>query len=152
MNKHFVATTALALVLSHTSIFVIVALCPHLGSKAVSCDLQAASAESSHHEMDHSQMMVSGPLSTETKDSTAAALTEPIGSCKHCALHSRTSPNTGSPGEWSIPQRSGDLTLALPLAKFTPVRTLPPAVVGTKAHGPPGNEIPRHVLLSTFRI
>ena len=153
MHKRYLATTvlALAVVFSQTGSFVIAALCPHLSSKARSCDSQAP-AESAHHDMDHMQMESTGPQFTLTTDSTAAAVTEPIGSCKHCAVHSRTSPNTGSLGEWSIPQRSVDLTISLPVAKVTAVPTLPVVVLPSRAHGPPRNKISRHVLLSIFRI
>lgn len=155
MHKRFLATIvlALALVLGQGGTFLVAALCPHLSSNAVSCESQVAPAEAAaHHEMDHMQPDSTAPQSTLNVNATAAAVTEPMGSCKHCAIHSGTSPNTGSFHELNISQRSADPTLLAPVAAVASVSTLPAAVLASRSHGPPGNEISRHILINIFRI
>ena len=156
MHKRFFATTviALALLFGQIGTFVVAAFCPHLSSKVVSCETQAAPAESesANHGMHDMQMEATESLPNHAEGNVAIPTAEPTGSCKHCALHSRTSPNKTSLRESNIPQRSVDLTISLPVADVTLAPKFPAAVMPARAHGPPGNETPRHVLINIFRI
>ena len=155
MHKRFLATTviALALVFSQIGTFIVAALCPHVTSKVVSCETQAAPTESDETmAWIDMQMESTESLPNHAEGNAALATAEPTGSCKHCALHSRTSPNKTSLRESNTPQRSVDLTISLPVADVTLAPKFPSAVRPARAHGPPGNETPRHVLINIFRI
>lgn len=155
MHNRFLATTviALALVFSQTGTFIVAALCPHLSSAAVACETPAAPTQSADHGMNHHmQMEPTGSLSTQPDGSTATAMAEATGSCKHCALHSRKRPNTASLRESNIPQRSSDQTISVSVTEVSVAQIFPAVVLPARAHGPPGTEISRHVLINIFRI
>jgi hypothetical protein len=75
----------------------------------------------------------------------------PVETCGHCWLHSQ--PVSGSatvvavdPSKRMIDTDASLTNCALVLRCALPVR------VGPSEHGPPGNSIPRHVLINVFRI
>jgi len=154
MHKRFLATTvlALALLFSQGGSFLVAALCPHLRSGVMSCAIQVPPSETSHHDMDHMQMDSLKKESRPPQDDNAVALGEPMGSCTHCSVHSRTTPNAVSLRESDVPQRSGDRALTVPASSVLPVAISPAAVPASRAHGPPGEHISRHILISIFRI
>jgi hypothetical protein len=153
MHKRFLATTvvALALIFSQGGSFLVAALCPHFTSKAVSCETSGAPAKMEHHDMDHMQMDSSEQEPSLYGVSIAASVGEPMGTCNHCAMHSGRN-STASLHEWSMAQRSGDPAISFSVATPAPVSTPPKAVLAFRAHGPPGNEISRHILINVFRI
>ncbi|MBA2527831.1 MAG: hypothetical protein H0V18_18925 [Pyrinomonadaceae bacterium] len=151
MHKRFLATTILAtaLLLSQGGNFLVAALCPHLQSGMASCKAQLAVATMSHMDMGHMGMEHE---SAANLDPHAVALGQPIGSCSHCAVHSRTNPNTASLSATEAVKRSADWNIPLHLSRVAPVALSPVAVLNSRAHGPPGETTPRYILINIFRI
>ena len=152
MYKRFLAITVLgvALLFSQGGSFLIAALCPHLRSAQISCNTHDTGFAMSH-DMGH-MAMDSMDESASNPDPNAVALGEPIGLCSHCAMHSSTAPPAVSLREIEVSKRSG--TFAIPDAAPGVVSVEMPylAILISRAHGPPGETIPRHVLINIFRI
>ena len=108
-------------------------------------------SEMSDDEMGH-MAMDSMDESASTPDPNAVALGEPIGLCSHCAMHSRTVPPAVSLREIEASKRSGTFVIpdALPQVVSVEMRYL--AIFTSRAHGPPGETTPRHILINIFRI
>jgi len=85
-------------------------------------------------------------------DSNAYALGEPIDACSHCAVHSRTTPNTVSLRATEAAKRSIDFNIPLNVSEVAPAIVSPVAVLTSRAHGPPGEARPKHILINIFRI
>lgn len=151
MHKRFLATTflATALLFSQGGNFLVGALCPHLRSGMASCGTQLAEPTMSHEGMGHMGM---SHEAAPNPDPDAVALGQPIGSCPHCAVHSRTTPNTASLRETEAAKRSVHLDIPLQVSKVAPVTQSPVAVLTSRAHGPPGDPTPRYILINSFRI
>jgi hypothetical protein len=153
MYKRFPAITVLgvALLFSQGGSFLIAALCPHLRSGQVSCNTHHTGSTMSHHNMGEMAMDPTHE-SASNPDPNAVALGEPIGLCSHCAMHSRTAPPAVSLREIEASKRSG--TFAIPDAVPQVVSAEMPylAILTLRAHGPPGETTPRHVLINIFRI
>lgn len=152
MHKRFLATTVLAgaLLFSQGGNFLIAALCPHLRSGMASCETQRVGVPMSHEDMGHMAHMEQEPAAQPNRD--AVALDEPVAPCSHCAVHSRTTPNTASLRESEAAKRSADLNIPLHFSRVAPVTGSPVAVLTSRAHGPPGEARPRHILINIFRI
>ena len=156
MHKRFLLITVLgvALLFSQVGSFLIAALCPHVRSGQVSCNRH--SSESTMSEMADDEMghmaMDSTDESASNPDPNAVALGQPIGLCSHCAMHSRTAPPAVSLREIEASRRSG--TFAIPDAVPRIVSAEMPylAIFTSRAHGPPGQTLPLHVLINIFRI
>ncbi len=151
MHKRFLATTVLAtaLLFSQGGNFLVAALCPHLQSGMASCETQLAESTMSHEDMGHMGM---GHESASNLNSDAGAFGQPIKPCSHCAVHSRTNPNTASLRETEAAKRSADLSIPLPFSRVSPVSVPTVSVLTSRAHGPPGQPTPRHILINIFRI
>ncbi len=154
MIKRLVSTTFLcfALLFGQGGVLLIAALCPHLQSGMPSCETQGSTAPMTHEEMGHmghTEMKDDPELQPEA-DTTA--LGQPLGKCSHCAVHSRTTPNPASVRETEAPKRSVDLNLPLHLSRVAPIALPSLPVLTSRAHGPPGEGIPRHILVNIFRI
>ena len=163
MHKRLAATTVLgvALLFSQGANVLVAALCPHLRSPAEPCITQAPKTDSDHQHhqhMNHQEMdssegkSVSAEPSASGEGSEGVALSQPVGTCPHCSMHSRTSSNPASFREIETAKRESDLSIPL-LAQsivFEHVSSVPNHV--SMAHGPPGSELPRHVLINVFRI
>ncbi|MGI9067967.1 MAG: hypothetical protein ACR2HX_16395 [Pyrinomonadaceae bacterium] len=151
MHKRFLAHTVLgiALLFSQGGTFLVAALCPHLQSGMASCETQLAVPTMSHEDMGH-MGMEHEPVSNVSAD--ALAVGQPIGPCSHCAVHSRTNPNPNSLRETETPKRSVELSIPLQVSRVAPVAASPVAVLTSRAHGPPGDPTPRHILINIFRI
>lgn len=150
MRKRFVATIVLAaaLLFSQAGNFLVGALCAHK-SGMTSCMKQLAAPTMSHEGMGH---MATEHEAATTEDSDAAAVGQPVGPCSHCAVHSRTIPNTAALCETDTAKRSIDLNIALDFSKSAPVTVPPTGILAARAHGPPGETTPRHILINIFRI
>ena len=156
MHKRFLVITVVgvALLFSQGGSFLIAALCPHLRSGQVSCNKH--SAESTMSEMADNEMghmaMDSMDESASNPDPNAVALGEPIGLCSHCAMHSRTVPPAVSLRETEASKRSGTFVIpnAVPQLLTAKMPYLP--IFSSRAHGPPGQTTPRHILINIFRI
>lgn len=153
MHKRFVATTvlAIALLFSQGGNFLIASLCPHLRSSMASCELQLAERSMSHEEMGHMHTQSTERTATE-QNFDGIALGRPTGECSHCAVHSGTTSSTISLRETEAAKRVGDLNIPLTFSRVAPVVTSPLVMLTARAHGPPGEAIPRHLLLNVFRI
>jgi hypothetical protein len=154
MHKRFLATIglAVALLFSQGGNFLVAALCPHLQSGTASCETQAAGAPMSHEDMGHMGHMEMKPQPASQPTPDAFALDQPIGPCSHCAVHSRTTPNAVSLRETEAAKRAVDLSIPLHSSGVAQVAVSPVAVLTSRAHGPPGEAIPRHILINIFRI
>ncbi len=154
MHKWFLVSTLLgiALLFSQAGNFLVGALCPHLRSASASCDMQVSETEMSHEEMDHAGMGSMGNEPAAQRNNGADALGQPTKPCSHCAVHSRSSSNAISLREADGPKRSADLTIPLTVSTIVPVATASAAVLTSRAHGPPGELRPRHILINIFRI
>ena len=158
MHKRFLTTTVLtALLFSQGASFLIAALCPHLRSGMPSCETPLSEPTESHEDMAHADMghmshneMAPEPSSQPNPD--AAALGRPLGSCLHCAVHSRTTPNTVTLRSAEAAKRSVDLNISQHVSRVATVTASPLTVLTSRAHGPPGEAIPRHILINIFRI
>jgi hypothetical protein len=90
--------------------------------------------------------------SASNPDPNALALGEPIGLCSHCAMHSRTVPPAVSLRETEASKRSGTFVIPDAVPQIVWVETPYLAIFNSRAHGPPGETTPRHVLINIFRI
>lgn len=151
MHKRFLANTVLgvALLFSQGGTFLIAALCPHLQSGTASCEAKPADPATSHDDMGHVGMEHE---TAPNPDPDAVALGQPQGSCSHCAVHSGTNPNTAPLRQAEAVKRSVDLNIPLQVSKVALVAASPVPVLTSRAHGPPGDPTPRHILINIFRI
>lgn len=142
MNRRLVATAiiALAVLFSQGGGSALAVLCPHLRSLNNSChETQAQEFAASHHELERPN-----GHAFETTDSAAP--------CNHCAVHSRTKREDSTLQPANTSQRASDLTTS-----SSPSITVPPSLLKTiawmaKAHGPPRDSGPLHLLHNVFRI
>ena len=157
MHKRFVATTVLgvALLFSQGGNFLIAALCPHLQSGTASCETRRADPAMSHEDMSHAGMdheSAPAPAPNPDPNSDVVAVGKPQGPCSHCAVHSRTTPRAASLRDTEAAKRLVGLNLPLHFSTVAPVTASPVAVLTSRAHGPPGDPTPRHILNNSFRI
>ncbi|HYJ89653.1 MAG TPA: hypothetical protein VEW46_26560 [Pyrinomonadaceae bacterium] len=154
MHKRLVANTVLsiALLFSQGGILLVAALCPHLQSGVASCETKLDESAMSHEDMGHMGHMEMEQEPASHPDADVAILGQPINPCSHCAVHSRTSPNTASLRQAEAAKRSVDLNIPVQFSRVAPFAASPVAVLTTRAHGPPGDPTPRHILINIFRI
>jgi hypothetical protein len=154
MHKRLVANTVLsiALLFSQGGTFLVAALCPHLQSGMASCETKLAEPVMSHEDMGHAGHMEMEQEPLSQPDADVAVLGQPINPCSHCAVHSRTSPNTASLRQAEAAKRSVDLNIPLQVSRVAPAAASSVVVLTSRAHGPPGNPTPRHILINIFRI
>ncbi len=154
MHKRFLAHAVLgiALLFSQGGSFLIAALCPHLQSGVASCETQLSESTMSHEDMGHMGHMEMEPEPATQPSAGVATLGQPIDPCSHCAVHSRKSPNTASLRQADVAKRSVDLKTPLQVFRVAPVAASPAPVLTSRAHGPPGDPTPRHILINIFRI
>lgn len=142
MNRRVVATAiiALAVLCSQGGGSALAAICPHLRSQNNSChETPAQNATDKHHEVERA----TGDA-FETTDASPA--------CNHCAVHSRNKRDDSTLQPANASQRASELTLAI-----SPSVAVPPSLLKTiawtaKAHGPPRDSGPLHLLNNVFRI
>jgi len=153
MHMRFLTTTviALTLIFSQGGSFLVAAMCPHLTSKVGSCESPDAPEEMDHHEMGHGQMDSVDQEPSPIGFAASPAVIESITDCNHCTIHSRTD-SKASLRDWSIPQRSSDRMVSLPVTTVAPAATSSEIVLTSRAHGPPGSEVSRYILVNVFRI
>lgn len=159
MNK-VLTTTALgvALLFSQGANVLMAALCPHLLSPAAPCITQSPKTNSDHEHMDHMEMdspegkSVSAAPSDSGEKAEGVALSQPVGPCPHCAMHSRSSSNLASFREIETAKRTSDLNISLLVEPIVLEQASAVPNFLSRAHGPPGSDLPRHVLINVFRI
>ena len=101
--------------------------------------------------MGHMEMEMERGLASQSSPN-AFALGQPNDQCSHCAVHSRTTPNTASLRQAEAAKRSVDLNIPHPVSRVAAVAASPVAILTSRAHGPPGETTPRHILINIFRI
>ena len=153
MHKRFFAAVGLAVVtlFSQSTGFLVAASCPHLRAPKTSTHCNAQPAEKSHHDLGHTPIDSAEAQSLNTGDE-AVSLGQPLGLCNHCAVHSRTSFNPAVLKGAEAPKRSHDLTISVLVSPVASIARSPSAVVTSRAHGPPGKQTPRHIVINIFRI
>jgi len=157
MRKQFLVITILAVSLLFTQGggFLVASLCPHLQSAMSSCVtplIATAMAHGNMETMEHNEMgsMEHAPAIDQGTD--AMAFGPPTSTCAHCSVHSRTTIPTVSLRESEASRRLADATLPLRFSSASLVPTPPVRRPVSRAHGPPGSNIARYVLINTFRI
>jgi hypothetical protein len=154
MHKRFLVITilAVALLFSQVSNLLIASLCPHLRSGFISCEIQVSQPIVSHEHMGHEQMESMETESTSEQNTYGNALDQPTEPCKHCAVHSRSGADPSSLRETEAAKRSIYLELPLIISRVVSVSPSFVTILSARAHGPPGYQRPRHILINTFRI
>jgi hypothetical protein len=151
MSKRLISTTLLsfALLFAQGGSFLIAALCPHLHTGIMRCDMPAQEPAMDHHQMAGMPM---GQESAESPlNSDAPAVDQPTRTCTHCSVHSRTTSNAFSVRHLEAAKRATDLASAVVLDR--PLPTIRhQARLTVRSHGPPGNTVSRHILIDVFRI
>lgn len=114
-------------------------------------DMQAQSGESADIEDDSEQTSETSQVESDSDSSgNPVAFDLPVETCGHCWVHSQ--PASGAnvvavdPSKRTIDTDALSTNDALVLRSALPVRVEP------SEHGPPGNSIPRHVLINVFQI
>ena len=140
MNRRFVATAiiALAVLFSQGGGSALAAICPHLRSLNNSCH------EMQTPEVDHYELERANGNAFETTDSGAA--------CNHCAVHSRTKRDESTLQPANTSQRANDLTISSTSSVAGPPSLSKATAWIAKAHGPPRDAGPLHLLNNVFRI
>jgi hypothetical protein len=160
MHKRLAATAVLgiALLLSQGANVLVAALCPHLRSPSEPCITEAAKTDADHEHMDHTEMdsseveSVSAEPSTFGEASKGVSLSQPVGACPHCAMHSRSSSNPASFREIETAKRANDINIPLAVVPVIHENESAVSVLTVRAHSPPGSELLRHVLINVYRI
>jgi hypothetical protein len=140
MNRRFVATAiiALAVLFSQGGGSALAAICPHLRLQSSGCH-ETVVAAANHHEPEHAP-----GVAFERTDSAA--------SCNHCAVHSRTKRHDSTLQPANTLQRASELTTSTAGSVAGPP-TLSKAIAWmARAHGPPRDSGPLHLLNNVFRI
>jgi len=161
MPKQFLVNIVLAsaLLFSQGGSFLIAALCPHLQSGTASCEAQVATPTMSHEQMAHEEMGhamhhgdSSEPESFATTNPGKIALSQLPEACSHCAIHSGTTPTGATLRFADTVKRSFDLNIPLAASRVGSVVASSVSVLSSRAHGPPGETVPRHLLINIFRL
>ena len=154
MRKRLIATIVLgvALLFSQVATVLVAALCPHLRSPAASCFTEMSAPATSHEHMDHMQMDHGESEPVVNENDEGVALGQPVKACPHCAMHSRSSSNPVSLRETKTAKRASDLNIPAAVEQVLSERPPSSSLVISRAHGPPGGLIPRHILIKIFRI
>lgn len=130
--------------------------CPHFSVRPVSIKQTGKPAtpvksEACHHEMAQMDMDDEAETSTADKLNPAQAVWElPDMPCGHCWMHSQPASGNstvvapGPSSESLAADAPVEAAFALPLTFINPITPV--------EHGPPGNSLPRHVLINVFRI
>lgn len=164
MHKRLVPTAILGitLLLSQGANVLVAALCPHLRSPAVSCITEIPEPEPEVCHEHNGQMetqtdstkseFVSEEPSESSETSEHFALTQPGRTCPHCAMHSRSNSNLASFREVETIKRARDLNTPLLVEPIVTEHESVAPVITSRAHGPPGDQLPRHILINIYRI
>ncbi|MDX6445623.1 MAG: hypothetical protein QOH71_2697 [Blastocatellia bacterium] len=115
-------------------------------------DMQAQSGESPDIEGDPEQTSETSQVESGSDASgNPVAFDLPVETCGHCWVHSQ--PASGSANVVAVdPSKRIIDTDALSTNDALVLRSALPVRVEPSEHGPPGNSIPRHVLINVFQI
>ena len=156
MPKRITLAVLLVLLLfSRGASFLKVEICPHLASSTVSHVARTLRPEASHEhvEADLGESETAFYQSSDAKETPAPVMiSQPPGSCAHCALHLRSSYITAALARSHTPRRASRFNAAF---LGTPINCEYASAIHkfvSRAIGPSGTELPRHVLINVFRI
>lgn len=147
MNRRFLAATilALAVLFSQGGGLVLAAICPHLRAQhGASCHENKHENSAHYHHMGHEMAPAGGDEVFESEETAI--------SCNHCAIHSRTKRDDSALQSTSILQRESDPPASISFHVVEPQSLLSTPAWSTKAHGPPVDTGPLHLLHNVFRI
>ena len=153
MTKRLFSTTFLSFVLlfGQGGTFLVAALCPHLRTGVMPCDMPAQGPVMDHDHMADMEMDQSGILAGNP-DLTAFNLLP--GQCGHCSVHSGTAPSSRiSIRHFEASKRATYLTGPLLVKASEP--TMSQVRERLTAHSlspPPGDTVSRYILIDVFRI
>ena len=150
MSRRLVLTIFVSVVLlfAQGGSFLIAAHCSHLRADVVLCDAGAQNSVPAHHHMPEMDQEVGKSL----VNGDESALDLPPGSCAHCAIHSRTTSTVFSVRDAEAPKRVSEHAVALVFETPELLLSQAPERLTARSHGPPGNNLSRHLLISIFRI
>jgi len=157
MHKQFWAITivAVALLFSQGGSILVASLCPHQQSSMPSCGSQLSAMAMVHGSIEHIEHVKMGSMEQApaiSQDADHFAFGQPTSTCPHCAVHSRTALNAASLRESEATRRFDDAIVPLQFPRIVRATAVPFHLPVSRAHGPPGSNIARYVLISTFRI
>jgi len=159
VNK-LLATIGLGITLlfSQGANVLVAALCPHLRSPAEESCVSHLPEPDAHHHMNHMEMdshegeFVTSESTDPKETAQSVFISQPTGLCPHCAMHTRLSSKAITFRETKVTNRAGDLKLALIIDPIVFEHKSVVSIPSSRAHGPPGEKPPRHVLINVFRI
>lgn len=154
------ATTVLgiALLFSQGANVLVAALCPHMRSPAQPCITEVPKTDPDHEHMDHMEKdssegaSVSAAPSDSGETAESVAFSQPAGTCPHCAMHTQSNSNPASFRDIETGKRASDLNIPLLVEPIVFEHEPEVAKLVSRSHGPPGPDLPRHVLINIFRI
>lgn len=138
---------AAAMVVSLSSTFLIAALCPHMRPEAMHCIAQSAEKSMSNHDAGHKQVH---PSLLSAKDRFAVG--EPNEQCGHCSLHSLPVSPLATLRRTTAAQGTYDLAIPTSSTQLESLAPSPIAIVPSRAHGPPGGQTSKYILINILRI
>jgi hypothetical protein len=154
MHKRVVTpiVVGVALLFSQEATVLIAMLCPHLRSPGASCFTEMPESATSHEHMDHMEMDPGEGEPIADQNVQGIALDQPVKTCPHCALHWRSSSNLFSLRETETAKRTNNVCVPSIVSSVVSVPQFLVAKLTARAHGPPGELTPRHILINIFRI
>lgn len=143
MNRRFLAATilALAVLFSQGGGLVLAAICPHLRAQHGASCHENTQKKVVHHQ----EMAPAGDAEVFQSEETAV-------SCNHCAIHSRTKRDDSALQPTNTLQRESDPPVLISFRLVEPASVLTAPAWSTRAHGPPLDTGPLHLLHNVFRI
>ena len=154
MTKRLFSTTFLsvALLFAQGGSFVIAALCPHLRTGIMRCDMPPPEPRMDHHHM--TDMQMDRESNELLLNSDAPAFDRSTETCTHCSVHSGTpSSSFFSARHIEASKRSTDLTIPLLFnATSGPTVIQLTERLTARSHSPPGETVSRYILIDVFRI
>ena len=159
MNR-LLATIGLVITLlfSQGANVLVAALCPHLRSPTEESCVSQTPETNSHHHMNHMEMdsdeseSVTGEPNDSINPDQGVFVSQPAGLCPHCAMHTRVSSKAISVRDTKVGNRAGNLVLPSVVNPTVLEHKSVVSIPISRAHGPPGEKPPRHVLINVFRI
>lgn len=153
MSRRLFSTTFLsfALLFGQGGSFLIAALCPHLSTGVMQCDMRSPGSVGDHDHMADMEMDPQSGKLPSNSDVTAFNLLPE--KCGHCSVHSgSTSSSLISIRHLEASKRATDLTVPLLLKSLEPTMIQVLERLTTRSHSPPGDTVSRYILIDVFRI
>lgn len=152
MSRRLFSTTFLsfALLFGQGGSFLIGALCPHLSTGVIQCDMRDQGSVANHDHMADMEMDPQLENLPNNPDVTAFNLLPE--KCGHCSVHSGTTSSSLSIRHIGASKRATDLTVPLLVKSSEPTMIQVLERLSAHSHSPPGDTISRYILIDVFRI